>query len=139
MNAVDYEWVRTGPVVTLGELFLRLGRDFSCRKIYAFFRTLRLVAVKRDKTARSAAPGSASAGSGSTVVGVSRGPLQATRIQSEFRKQDALVAEYIDLKGLTTEYVKEKGPALMLKEAINLKAAPLPPAPFPMPRATCCQ
>ena len=139
MNAVDYEWVRTGPVVTLGELFLRLGRDFSCRKIYAFFRALRLVAVKRDKRAKSAAPGSASAGSGSTVVGVSRGPLQATRIQSEFRKQDALVAEYIDLRGLTTEYVKEKGPALMLKEAINLKAAPLPPAPFPMPRATCCQ
>ena len=84
-------------------------------------------------------PGSASAGSGSTVLGISGGPLQATRIQSEFRKQDALVAEYIDLKGLTTEYVKEKGPARMLKEAINLKAAPLPPAPFPMPWKTCCQ
>ena len=131
-NAVEYEWVRTGPVVTLGELFLRLGRDFSCRKIYGFFRTLRLVAVKRDKKATSSAPGSAS-------VGVNRGPLQATRIQSEFLKQHALVAEYIDLKGLTAEYVEEKGPARMLKEAINLKAAPLPPAPFPMPRTTCCQ
>ena len=139
MNAVDYEWVRAGPVVTLGELFLKLGRDFNCRKIYAFFRTLRLVAVKRGKSANSTAPGSASAGSGSTVVGLSGGPLQATRIQHEFRKKDALVAEYIDLKGLTAEYVEEKGPARMLKEAINLKAAPLPPAPFPMPRTTCCQ
>ncbi len=136
-NAAEYEWVRTGEVVTLGELFMRLGEQFTCRKIYAFFRTLRLVALKRDKAATRAAPGSASAGSRPKVVGVTGGPLQASRIQSEFRKQDALVAEYVDLKGLTAEYVNEKGHALILREAINLKAAPTPPAPFLKPRKTC--
>ena len=77
------------------------------------------------------APGSASAGSGSlSALGISGGPLQATRIQSEFRKQHALVCEYIDLKGLTAAYVEEKGPDRMLREAVNLKAVPLPPALF---------
>ena len=122
-NAAECEWVRTGEVVTLGELFMRLGEQFTCRQIYAFYRALRLVALKRDKSATMAAPGSASAG-------VTGGPLQASRIQQEFRGEDALVAEYVDLKGLTAEYVNEKGRARILREAINSKAAPTPPAPF---------
>ena len=124
MDAVDHERVRTGAVVTLGELFMRLGKEFSCKKIYAFFRALRPVALKRDKAATSKAPGSASAKL--KALGTSGGPLQAASIKSEFRKEHALVAEYIDLKGLSADYVRDEGPERILKEAINSKAAPLP-------------
>ena len=48
-SAANYEWVRLGPVVTLGELFVKLGRVFAAKHIYAFFRTLRIVAAKRAK------------------------------------------------------------------------------------------
>ena len=95
------------------------------------------MALKRGKQSTSQAPGSASAVPGSTTgaksrgaLGISGGPLQANRIQSEFRKEHALVCEYIDLKGLTAAYVEEKGPDRMLREAVNLKAVPLPPALF---------
>ena len=103
---------------------MRLGKEFSCKKIYAFFRALRLVALKRDKAATSKAPGSASAKL--KALGTSGGPLQAASIKLEFRKERALVAEYIDLKGLSADYVRDEGPERILKEAINSKAAPLP-------------
>ena len=77
------------------------------------------MALKRDKLSRNEAPGSASAVPGSTTGGVAGGPLQAHRIMAQFRKEDALVAEYIDLRGLTTQYVAERGPKRMMKEAIN--------------------
>ncbi len=48
-NAAGYEWVRLGPVATLGELFMQLGKFFTAKHIYAFFRTLRVVAAKRAK------------------------------------------------------------------------------------------
>ena len=44
-----YEWRRTGQVVTLGELFMALGKKWDARSIYSFFRTLRVVATKRAK------------------------------------------------------------------------------------------
>ena len=44
-----YMWFRTGKVVTLGELFLRLGHMFTASSIYAFYRTLLLVVTKRRK------------------------------------------------------------------------------------------
>ena len=44
-----YEWRRTGQVVTLGELFMALGKKLDARSIFAFFRTLRVVATKRTK------------------------------------------------------------------------------------------
>ena len=47
--ARGYEWARGGTVVTLGELFLALGKDYTAAQIYAFYRTLRIVAVKRRK------------------------------------------------------------------------------------------
>ena len=48
VNTADYEWVRLGPIITLGELFMQLGKFFTAKHIYAFFRTLRIVALKRD-------------------------------------------------------------------------------------------
>ena len=74
VDSVDREWVRGGAVVALGELFMRLGKEFSGKKIYAFFRALRLVALKRDKTATSKAPGSASAKL--KALGTSGGPCK---------------------------------------------------------------
>ncbi len=112
-GAGDYEWVRVGPVVTLGELFMQLGKFFTAKHIYAFFRTLRIVALKRGKlSANDATPWS-------TTGGVAGGPLQAHRIMAPYRKEDELVAEYVDLRGLPTQYVAEKGPERMKKEAIN--------------------
>ncbi len=32
-GAGDYEWVRVGPVVTLGELFVQLGKFFTAKHI----------------------------------------------------------------------------------------------------------
>ncbi|CAK0799542.1 unnamed protein product [Prorocentrum cordatum] len=118
-STTDYEWVRLGPVVTLGELFVQLGKFFTAKRMCAFFRTLRIVALKRDKLSTNEAPGSASAVPGPTTGGVAGGPLQAHRIMTQFRKEGALVAEYIDLRGLTTQRVEERGPKRMMKEAIN--------------------
>ena len=108
-----------GPVVTLGELFVQLGKFVTAMHIYVFFRTLRIVALKRDKLSSKEMPGSASTVPFSTTGGVAGGPLQANRIMTQFRKEDALVAEYIDLKGLTTECVEQRGPRRMMREAIN--------------------
>ena len=65
MGTNDYMWFRTGEVTTLGELFLALGREYTAASIYAFFRTLRVVVVKRRK-GKSYKPGSASASTGLT-------------------------------------------------------------------------
>eukprot|EP00959_Pyramimonas_sp_CCMP1952_P110425 2310082-Pyramimonas_sp.AAC.1 len=60
-----HERCRQSPVATtLGELFWDMGRTHTAKAIYAFYRTLRLVALKRDKnssTKGSSAPGFASA------------------------------------------------------------------------------
>ena len=42
-------WFRSATVITLGELFLALGNRHTARSIYAFYLTLRIVAVKRRK------------------------------------------------------------------------------------------
>ena len=42
-----YEWARDGMVMTLGELFMVLGKKHTASQIYAFYRTLRIVAVKQ--------------------------------------------------------------------------------------------
>ena len=63
-------WCRTATVVTLGELFLALGKQCTSRQIYALYRTLRIVAVKRRK------------GQGGKV-GVSGSGVQASRSLGE--------------------------------------------------------
>ena len=59
--ACGYEWARRGTVLTLGELFLALGREYAAAEIYSFYRTLRIVALKRRKQHRGRAPASSSA------------------------------------------------------------------------------
>ena len=45
----DWQWYRAGPVITLGELFIALGKQFTADDIYSFYRTLRVVVLKRQK------------------------------------------------------------------------------------------
>ena len=88
-NAIEYEWLRAGPITTLGELFQHLGTEFTAKEIYAFYRTLRLVVLKRKKDAArpKEKPGSASGSVGSSVLGITRSALQARAMRAETKKQ----------------------------------------------------
>ena len=70
-NADTHEWLRKGTVTTLGELFEHLGTDHTAKAIYAFYRTCRLVGLKRKKDSRKPArpPGSANGSSRSSIRG----------------------------------------------------------------------
>ncbi len=52
INSV-FEWRRVCNVTTLGELLVHLGDVYTARQIYFFYRSLRIVAVKRQKQPRS--------------------------------------------------------------------------------------
>ena len=99
-DADDYMWFRTGKVITLGELFLALGRDYTAASIYAFYRTLRIVVLKRCKD-HSHEPGSASA-----YTGLTNGPLQASTMKrslcSDRTTKQYIIKEYIEAKGRKT-------------------------------------
>ena len=66
-----YQWHRTGQVVALGELFMALGQTCTASAIYSFYRTCRVVVLKRVKGKSVTRPGSASLGgmTGSPLVG----------------------------------------------------------------------
>ena len=49
----DFEWHRTGLVVSLGELMQALGNQFSAKEVYLFYRALRIVALKRQTGSKS--------------------------------------------------------------------------------------
>ena len=84
MGTKRYEWRRTCQVVTLGELFLVLGKRWRASAIYYFYRTLRLVAVKRRKTT-----------SGDAQLGLTRSNLQGAQIRRALViNKDQLVEEY---------------------------------------------
>ena len=92
----DYEWRRTGQVVTLGTLFMALGKHHSARAIYHFYRTLRIVTTKKLKNAvlDDAAPGSASARVAG-LAGTAGTMLQPSRMKSELKtNKTQLVKEY---------------------------------------------
>ena len=94
------------------------------KAIYALFRTCRLVALKRKKDSQkpTAPPGSASGSRWPSNTGVTGSPLQAASIRSEYIRAthgDALVKEYIQVKGLNAAYVEEKGKQRVLQEAVQ--------------------
>ena len=85
-----YEWARYSPAFTLGELFLALGKEYTAAQIYSFYRTLRLVAVKRRKGHGKSAPASGS------VSGVTNSESQAARIRLEHTpNKEHPLAEYV--------------------------------------------
>jgi hypothetical protein len=72
-----YEWRRGGPVGTLGELMLKLGEEYDAAQIYYFYRTLRLVALKRRKDKPGAVGiGQALPATGMRQAGVSAGVIR---------------------------------------------------------------
>ena len=98
-DSANYMWFRNGKIITLGELFMVLGRVYTAASIYAFYRTLRIVVLKRCK-ARSYMPGSTSA-----CTGLSAGPLQASIIKhsllySNKTAKRYFVEEYCEARGL---------------------------------------
>ncbi|CAK0844998.1 unnamed protein product [Prorocentrum cordatum] len=123
------EWCRQSPVTTLGELFWDLGRTHTAKAIYAFYRALRLVALKRDKnssTMASSAPGFASASrpAGSAAAfGFTGSDLQAPRIRADYScpatDREVLVEDYIEAVGLSTAYVSSKTKQELLDEAVK--------------------
>ena len=67
-------------MLTLGELFLALGKQFAAATIYSFYRTLRIVALKRRKQPSRRAPASTSA------TGVTHSPFQAAQMRLEQKR-----------------------------------------------------
>ena len=116
-----HEWCRQSPVTTLGELFLDLGRTHTAKAIYAFCRTLRLVALKRDKNSSTKAS-SAPAGS-AAAYGFIGSALQAPRIRADYsfpaNNRDVLVEDYIEAVGLSSAYVSSKTKEELLDEAVK--------------------
>ena len=105
-NADAHEWLRKGPATTLGELFRYLGTDHTAKAIYGFYRTCRLIVLKKKKDHRkpTGTPGSASGSRSSSITGVTGSPLQASAIRAEYPNKrnpthgDALVDEYVQVK-----------------------------------------
>jgi hypothetical protein len=92
-----YHWARTGLVVSLGQLFLILGKRYTSAQIYHFYRTLRIVAVKRTKggSRRQDASGQALPATGSLAVGTAGTAVRRGMMQ--WREQ--LVEEFCTLTG----------------------------------------
>ena len=91
--------VRGGPRwqgAALGELFLTLGEHYTAAQIYVFYRTLRIIAVKRRKGKGAIAPAS-----GSVKTGVTQSPFQAARMRLQHTpNKELLLAEYAAAHGL---------------------------------------
>ena len=98
----EYEWRRSGQVVTFGDLVKLLGKKRSIRAIYHFFRTLRIVATKRphDSVLVGAASGSANVRVAG-LTGTTGTTLQpANLIRALKTKKTQLVKEYALVMGL---------------------------------------
>ncbi len=85
-----WEWRRVRNVTTLGELLLYLGDRYTAKQIYYFYRTLRIIAAKRQKYPRTACPAIAP-----PLTGMLRSGAQAWQIRATLAPQrKRLVAEY---------------------------------------------
>ena len=83
-------------MLTLGELILALGKHYTAAQIYAFYRTLHIIAVKRRKGKGASAPAS-----GSVKTGVTQSPFQAARMRLELiPNKELLLAEYVAVNNL---------------------------------------
>ena len=100
VGTAAFEWVRTGFVVSLGELMRALGLNYTAKQIYYLYRTLRIVAVKRSKIVK--APGSASAG-----AGMGDRVLQAATLRKKIRNKQQLMTEYAAAIGIEVQDTPE--------------------------------
>ncbi len=115
-KAEEWQWHRAGPVITLGELFLALGKAHTAAAIYSFYRTCRLVAIKKKKDA--CAEGGVRGSRGATVAKGSG--LQADAIGREYyTNQDLLVDEYVKIKGYSEDDVRSFTKEQLLANALQ--------------------
>ena len=90
-----YEWRRHTKVTTLGELFLVLGKEYPASTIYQYYRTLRVIALKRRQGDSVTKKGS------SGGYGMTGSSLQAATIRRSFMfNKDVVIEEYATLHGL---------------------------------------
>ena len=88
---INFEWRRSGLVVSLGELMQALGKDFTAKQVYYFYCTLRIAALKRYK-------GSKAPSSASVAVGMSASGIQASKLRREVNKHQ-IMREYAAVTG----------------------------------------
>ena len=112
-GTMDFQWVRTGVVASLGQLFLVLGTYFTAAEIYQFYRTLRIVAVKRRKQIKGQ-PASAN----TTATGTQPNVLSGTEIRKKLKGfEEQLLEEYAALRGLQLPPVEHVRDRRMIFEA----------------------
>ena len=75
----------------MGELMRALGKQFTAKQVYDFYRALRIVALKRNK-------GPKPAGFGVAAVGVAASGLHAAHLLAELNRAQ-LVQEYAEAVG----------------------------------------
>ena len=82
-------------VTTLGELLIYLGHRHTAKQIYYFYRTLRIIAVKRQKCPRTAGPALTP-----LLTSMLRSGAQASQIKEALVPQrKRVVAEYLRATG----------------------------------------
>ena len=77
---------------------MSLGRSYTAAPNYAFYRTLRIVAVKRHKNSTPHTPGY-----GRKFTGLTGGPLQASKMKS------GLISDATTKKYLVEDFCKAAG------------------------------
>ena len=109
-NTDKYVWIRSHSVISLGELLMILGTDYTAAEIYSLYRILRVVCLKRRKD-RCSARGPPS--SGSRVSG-----MAGAAVKREFKSsKELLIDEYTTLmaQALPGDNDKEAREALFQK------------------------
>ena len=121
VNASRHQWHRTGPVITLGEMFLALGQSYTAKAIYAFYRTCQIVVLKKKKASvKPGAPGTASGARFLSNRGVVGSPLQAAAIRREhLTNADALVRDYVCANRVSAERARAAPKEELFDEAVR--------------------
>ena len=94
-RAPEFQWYRTGPVVTLGELFLALGQRFAASAIFAFYQVLRPVLRLPNVM-----------------------PLCPLAVPQTIR--DVLIEEYLEARNWDNQTLQFAGKEAIFKEAMRL-------------------
>ena len=120
-GSTSHQWHRAGPVVTLGEMFLGLGKKHTAKAIYAFYRTCQIVVLKKTKhAAKPGAPGTAGEARFWSNRGVTGSRLQATAIQrEEFTNADALVRDYVLANRVPGKRAQSTPKGQLFREAVR--------------------
>jgi len=95
-------WCRTGPVISLGQLFLILGRPsvgWNAAQIYYYYCTLRIVATKRRKHVPGGGRRDWPTDATPPLTGQHLAKTSAAAVKAEFNRV-ALVEEYSALHGM---------------------------------------